>query len=71
MDLFLGVCRTALERDEKKPRHDPALRQKPPQGKRHLTADSLDAGLLQLALEALNSAGSYLAGHQGPPTIPF
>ena len=30
LDLFLGVCRTALERDEKKPRHDPALRQEPP-----------------------------------------
>ena len=28
------------------------------------------AGLLQFALEALNSAGSYLAGHLGPPTIP-
>ena len=30
LDLFLGVCRTALERDEKKPRHDPALRQEAP-----------------------------------------
>ena len=69
LDLFLGVCRTALERDEKAPpRSSPETRA--PQGKRHLTSDSLAAGLLQFALEALNSAGSYLEGHQGPPTIP-
>ena len=70
LDLFLGVCRTALEGDEKKapPRSSPETRA--PQGKRHLTADSLAAGLLQFPPEALSSAGSYLEGHRGPPTIP-
>ena len=38
------------------PRSSPETKA-PPQGKRHLTADSLAAGLLQFALESLNSAG--------------